>query len=83
MPPADPDAAMDNPAERSLQQPVVGCEGFGAVTVGYHGAEHDRHHRGVIMTMDISYAMLFLLWLVIVGFIVYGVWLLIEASRGR
>lgn len=35
------------------------------------------------MTMDISYAMLFLLWLVIVGFIVYGVWLLIEASRGR
>ena len=62
---------------------MAGCEGFGAVAVGYHGAEYRRHHRGVIMTMDISYAMLFLLWLVIVGFIVYGVWLLIDASRGR
>jgi hypothetical protein len=34
------------------------------------------------MTMDISYAMLFLLWLVIVAAVVYGVWRLIDA-RGR
>lgn len=39
-------------------------------------------YRGVIMTMDISYAMLFLLWLAIVSFIVYGVWVL-AGSSGR
>lgn len=33
------------------------------------------------MTMDISYAMLFLLWLVIVAFGVYLVWLLIGARE--
>lgn len=38
--------------------------------------------RGTIMTMDISYAMLFLLWLVIVAVVVYGVWKVID-SRGR
>jgi hypothetical protein len=37
---------------------------------------------GVIMTMDISYAMLLLLWLAIVAFIVYGAWLLV-GNRGR
>ena len=36
----------------------------------------------VIMTMDISYAMLFLLWLAIVAFMIYGVWKLVE-MRGR
>jgi hypothetical protein len=34
------------------------------------------------MTMDISYAMLFLLWLVIAAFIIYAVWKLVE-MRGR
>lgn len=32
------------------------------------------------MTMDISWAMLFLLWLMIVAFIVYGVWRLVGTS---
>lgn len=34
------------------------------------------------MTMDISYAMLFLLWLLIVAFVIYGVWKVID-GRGR